>query len=180
MNPDRDGTERYSPLAIAIHWIVALCVIGLVPAGLVMARMNEGAAQDRLYTIHVSVGLIVLALSLLRVGMFLAGRMPEPANVLTPFERTMSRLAHATMYLLLIVTPWIGWLGVNAYGDDVTFFDLVRMPSLAARDENLSNELFVMHFACALLIASVVVAHLTGALAHALRRDGVNARMRPF
>ena len=38
MNPDRDGTERYSPLAIAIHWIVALCVIGLVLAGLVSWR----------------------------------------------------------------------------------------------------------------------------------------------
>ncbi len=180
MSADLDKAGRYSPLAIAIHWIVAVCVIGLFPAGLVMARMNEGAAQDRLYAIHVSVGLIVLVLSLVRVALFLAGRMPDPANVLTPFERTMARLAHATLYLLLIVTPWIGWLGVNAYGDDVTFFDLVRMPSLAAKDENLSNELFVLHFACALLIASVVVAHLTGVLVHALRRDGVNGRMRPY
>ena len=180
MAHDPETATRYSPMAIAIHWIVAACVIGLLPAGFVMARMNEGSAQDSLYVIHVSVGLVVLALSLVRVAMFLGGRMPDPANVLTPIERGMSRLAHATLYLLLIVTPWIGWLGVNAYGDDVTFLDLVRLPSLAAKDENLSNELFVMHFACALLIASVVVAHLTGVLVHALRRDGVNARMRPF
>jgi cytochrome b561 len=170
----------YSPLAIAIHWIVASCVVVLVPVGLIMSRMDESPAEDRLLLLHESFGILVLALTIVLIGMRMAGRLPDSVEALTPFERFASRMAHTTLYFLLILTPLIGWLGVSAYGETVSLFGLVNLPSLLVKDEPLSDEIFAVHLACALLIVFVVIAHVLGAIVHGVRRDGVVQRMRPF
>lgn len=170
---------KYPTLVIVIHWFVALCVFGLLPAGVVLARLDYGPTQERLFFVHSSVGLLVLALTLLRLGLRVAGRMPPPAAVLTPFERMASRTAHLSLYVLLLLTPFVGFLGANTYGEDVSFFGLFRVPALLAKDESLSDQVFAVHMACAILITLVVIAHIVGAVVHKLRHDGVNERMLP-
>lgn len=170
---------KYSPLAIAIHWIVALCVVALIPAGIILARLDEGPLQERMAFVHQSVGMLVLALTIVRLAMRAMGRMPPPASVLTSFERVASRAAHFSLYVLLLITPIVGVLGLNAYGDEATFFGLFRMPAILAKDEELSDQIFAVHLACGLLIALVVLAHIVGAVVHKLRKDGVNERMLP-
>ena len=170
------ASESYSALAIAIHWIVALCVLAQIPIGIVMARLEQGVAQDRLLVIHATIGALIFALTIVWLALKAAGRMPSPAAILTPFERVASRAAHSTLYLLLLITPIIGWLGVNASSDDVETLAALALAGVAT-DDALSDEIFAVHLACAILITLVVVAHLLGAIVHGLRRDGVNARM---
>lgn len=173
------GQQKYPGAAIAIHWFVAACVAGLIPAGAVLARLDYGPAQERLFMVHGSIGLLVLVLTLARLGMRVAGRMPPPAAVLTPFERVASRAAHLSLYLLLLLTPAVGFLGANAYGEDLNVFGLFHAPALLAKDEELADQIFAVHLGCAILITLVIVAHVVGALVHRLRGDGVNARMLP-
>ena len=50
-----------------------------------------------------------LCLSVLRrLGLRIAGRMPPPSAILTPFERVASRTAHLSLYLLTLATPVLG------------------------------------------------------------------------
>ncbi len=170
---------RYSSLAIAVHWIVALCILGLAPAGFLISRLDEGPTQEAVSATHQSVGALVLILTLLRLALRATGRMPAPSPVLTPFERAASKVTHFSLYALLIVAPVVGWLGVNAYGEDVSFFGLFKLPSLIARDEELSEQIFALHLACGILIVLAVVAHVVAAFVHRLRADGVMERMLP-
>jgi cytochrome b561 len=175
----KTAREKYSLPAVAVHWIVALCVFGLIPVGLLMSRMDESPTQDRLFSLHESVGVLVFFLMILRLALRFVGHTPPPAAVLTPFERIASRSTHGTLIVLLLITPIVGWLGVSAFGADVTFFGLFNLPSPLAKDEALSDQIFAVHLGCAILIGILVVAHITGAVVHAVRRDGVNERMRP-
>lgn len=173
------GAPKYSTAAIAIHWIVALCVFGLVPAGFLISRLDEGPLQETVSATHQSVGLLVLFLTLARLVLRAAGRMPPPHEALTPFERVASRVTHFSLYVLLIVSPIIGWLGVNAYGEDVSFFGLFKLPSLIAKNEEFSDQIFAVHLACGILIVLAVVAHIVAAFVHNVRDDGVMERMLP-
>ncbi len=171
--------SRYSRLSIAIHWIVAVCVAGMIPGGFLVSRLDEGPMQETVSSVHQSVGVLILFLMLVRLVILALGRLPAPSEALTPMERVASRVTHFSLYALLVLGPVIGWLGVNAYGEDVSFFGLFKLPVLTGKDEPFSEELFAVHLACGILIALAVVAHVVASFVHKLRDDGVMERMLP-
>lgn len=171
--------RQYSPLAKALHWAVAAIVIGLIPVGLIMADLKPGPLQDRLFVLHESFGVTVLALMLLRTVRRWRGR-PQPYPGLEPWERRLSTGVHHALYALLLVTPVLGWLALSAYGLGPSFFGVAELPRLLAKNEPLSKILFPIHEASALLIAALATLHVAGALRHALvLRDDLIWRMLP-
>jgi len=105
---------------------------------------------------------------------------PAPEETLTPADRRASLAAQYALYALLFIVPVLGWAGTNAYGDPVSVFGLFDFPAILAKDQPLSDRIFVWHLAGGLLIAAIVLLHIAGALYHGLvKRDGVLARMLP-
>ncbi len=174
-----EAVRQYSSLAKALHWAVAVIVIGLVPVGLIMADLDEGPLQDRLFLLHESFGVILLALMILRAATRWRGR-PAPYPGLEPWERRVSTGVHHALFALLLVTPIIGWLALSAYGLGPSFFGLAELPHLLPKDEPLSKILFPIHETCALLIVGLATLHIAGALRHALvKHDDLVWRMLP-
>jgi cytochrome b561 len=171
--------QQYSPLAKALHWAVAVIVIGLIPVGLIMADLKPGPLQDRLFVLHESFGVTLLALMVLRAVTRWRGR-PAPYPGLEPWERRLSTGVHHALFALLLITPVLGWLALSAYGLGPSFFGLAELPHLLPKDEPLSKILFPIHETCALLIAGLATLHVAGALRHALvKRDDLIWRMLP-
>jgi len=174
-----EGAPGYSAAAKTLHWLVAAIVVALIPIGLVMANLDPGPLQDRLFVLHESFGVVVLALMLLRFGVRLRDAPAEWPS-LTATERAASRVVHHALYLVLLLTPVVGWLALSAYGLGPSFFGLGKLPALIGKDEPLSKLLFGAHEAGGLLIAALVVVHVGGALRHALvKRDQLVWRMLP-
>lgn len=173
--------ETYSAVSKWVHWIVALCILGLIPVGVIMQKVGEGPLQDRLYDLHRSTGILVLALAVLRVAARIAYGVPHPARTLTPLELAASTAAHRTLLILIFVMPIVGWLMMSAYGADVPIFGLFTLPRILPESEATYTALSWTHFALGLLMALVILAHVGGALMHALvKRDGVIQRMLPL
>lgn len=171
--------QQYSPLAKALHWTVAVIVIGLIPVGAVMADLDEGPLQDRLFVVHEFLGVVVLTLMLLRAATRWRGR-PAPYPGLAPWEFRLSTGVHHTLFALLLITPVIGWLALSAYGLGPSFFGLGELPRLLPKDEPLSKILFAIHETFGFLIAGLLTLHVAGALRHALvKRDDLIWRMLP-
>ena len=85
------GAPKYSTGAIAIHWIAAICIFGLVPAGFLISRLDEGPLQETVSATHQSIGLLVLFLTLLRLALRVAGRMPACSATDTAPARLLTR-----------------------------------------------------------------------------------------
>jgi cytochrome b561 len=176
------GTDAaaYSGRQKILHWIIAVAILAIIPVGIIMNRIGEGAAQDQLYDLHRSFGLVILVLALMRVCVRLTDGAPTPFAGLTPLQRIASVTVHTLLYALLVVMPMLGWAAMSAYGGEWTFFHLFMPPALIAKDEATANVLFKLHEIGGFLMAGLVIVHISAALFHRfVRGDGVLTRMLP-
>jgi cytochrome b561 len=134
--------ERYSSVAIFLHWLIAFAILVMVPLGLWMTHAIDAPDERGLafsaYKLHKSVGLTVLALSLLRLAWRLAHR-PPPMPPMPAWERAAAIATHWALYGLMIAMPLTGWLYIStnwslqydrAFDIPTLWFNILRVPEL--------------------------------------------------
>ena len=171
---------EYSRASKFLHWLTALLIFGLLPMGFILDDLPEGRVQNLGYDLHRSFGFVVLLLAAARIAVRKIWGVPEAYAGLTPFERRASTATHHSLYLLLILTPLLGWAATSAYPVTISVFWLFNLPPLAPQSEALSKVLFKLHEVSAIAIIVLLVGHIGGALMHRLiKRNGVMERMLP-
>jgi cytochrome b561 len=168
----------YDAVARACHWLTAAMLLAIVPIGLVMADLPRGLLQDTLFVMHESLGLTVLALTLLRLGWRLA-HPPAPAAALGPLQRRASGGVHALLYLLLVAMPVTGYLFVTFSGIALHYLGLVEVPALVEKAKPRADLAILVHTSLQWALYALVALHVAAALYHHRRGDGVLARMLP-
>ena len=107
------GNQRYSSVAIALHWAIA----GLIMLNLSIGWFMEGLAEPGrtfVVRIHESSGMTVLALTAVRILWRLAHRPPPLDPRLSNTERMAASTVHFTFYLAMVAIPISGWALVSA------------------------------------------------------------------
>ncbi len=176
------GPLRWSGSAIVLHWIGAALILELLFHGWLMihGRLSAAFTFD-LFQWHKSLGFTALAVTVARlVTRALAPAPPKPDSA--AWERRLSALVQALLYLLTLVVIASGWLIVSASPLPIPtrFFGLFVVPNIAAPNNALFAAATTAHWVAALVIAGLVALHVAGALKHALiDRDDVLARMLP-
>ena len=98
----------YTPVAIALHWLLALMIVGSLSLGLTMADLPFSPTRLKLYNWHKWAGVTILALSALRLLWRLTHR--PPADLPMPaWQQRTARGAHGAQYLLFFAVPLAGW-----------------------------------------------------------------------
>lgn len=177
----RSSPERWGAIAQLLHWTVALLVIVLIGLGLWMQTLPTSPDKIRLYALHKSLGLTVLALMLLRIGWRgLDRRPPFPAGM-PRWQQRLARLTHALLYLLLLLMPLSGWLYNSASNFALRWFGLFSLPPLVAPDPVLKTASHAVHELGGWILIGLLVVHVGAALKHhVLDRDDTLIRMLPF
>jgi cytochrome b561 len=168
---------RYTPVAIALHWLLALAIVGAFGVGLYMTGLPFSPARLKLYNWHKWAGIAILALSALRLLWRLTHR--PPADLPMPaWQARAAHLTHGLMYLLFFAVPLSGWAYSSAAGFPIVWFGVLPLPDFVPRDKALADTFKLVHQFAAYGLAALVVAHVAGALKHHLiDRDGLLARM---
>ena len=178
-------TNRYALSQRLLHWLIALLALPALGVGLTLGTLGfdgakaafGGEVTGALYAAHKTVGVLILALMILRLGLRLTLGSPRYASPLTGFERVASRTVHGLLYLVLLALPVVGWLATAAGGYPVQFFAWT-LPGLIAKDKALSETLFQFHGILGWMLLALLALHIGAALWHwLLKRDGVMARM---
>ncbi len=185
--------ERYTAVAIALHWLIALAIILQLASGLWMVdALQEQATQMlafQVYQWHKSLGLTVLILSLLRLFWRLTHPAPALPPDMTPFERFAAKVTHVAFYLLMIGLPLTGWVVVSAskLGLPTLYWGLFEWPHLpmfgmaAEAKAALEESVGQVHEFLAYSTIALLVLHVAAALKHHLvNHDDVLSRMLPF
>jgi len=123
---------RYSKVAIALHWLIALLIIGQLAGGKIMMAMDGSPLKFELFQLHKSFGIVILLLSLLRLGWRLTHKAPPLPNTMPPHEKLAAKISHIGFYGLMIGIPLAGWAMVSAAPIRITtkLFDVVKWPDM--------------------------------------------------
>jgi cytochrome b561 len=178
--------QTYKPLARALHWIMAILILAQIVFGKIMVfdgpEPNLWATlTDKfgLYDLHKLLGVTLFGLVLLRlVNRIIRDVPPEDPN-LEPWQRAAATLVHAWIYLLLIVVPLLGWIGISLY-PALTLFDMFNLPALTGPNRAVSESVLIAHAFGAYMLIALIFAHIGAALLHHfVLRDGTLRRMLP-
>jgi cytochrome b561 len=176
---------RYGDVAITLHWVLALAIIGTFGVGLYMSGLPFSPLRVRLINYHKWAGITILALSALRMVWRLSHRPPPlPARVVAAMPRWQQAAHHGThlaLYLLFFVVPLFGWAYSSAVGLQIVWFGVLPLPDLLAVDKDLGNlVLKPLHRASAFVLGALVLLHVAAALKHQfVDKDGLLLRMWP-
>lgn len=108
MSGGTGASERYTRIAIWLHWLVAAGIFVNLFLGFTMDILFEGS-RGAVIAVHASIGLSVLALAVLRILWRLAHRPPEFDEGLAGWERLLATYGHFFLYLGMVLVPLSGW-----------------------------------------------------------------------
>ncbi len=170
--------QHYTFIQKALHWLIALTVLGALGVGAALDWLGNGALKNQLYALHKATGILILGLMLLRLAArFIFGAPPLPAHV-PGWQRKASSATHFLLYALLLAMPVVGWAATSAFPAPLPFFGLFDVPPLIGKDRELSKQLFEIHEIMGKAIFALLILHIGAALQHALiKKDGVLRRM---
>ncbi|MCG5249421.1 cytochrome b [Methylorubrum extorquens] len=183
-----ETARRYTVVAILLHWTSALCVLALIGMGLTMTHAGLAPMrQFQLYQWHKSVGITVLALTVLRVLWRLTHRPPAHPAGMPAREHRAAGAAHGLLYLLLVGLPLTGWavVSLSPFNIPTVLYGLVPWPHLPLAwlvPDKAAAEgvLKLVHAYGAWLLTALLTLHVAAALRHHLiLRDDVLRRMLP-
>ncbi len=181
--------QRYTAVAIALHWAIALLIIGLLAVGWIMDAMPGGPGSPKIAIIqlHKSFGITVLLLTIARILWRLMN--PPPAEPPVPaWQKLLASGVHVLLYAVMLAMPLSGWIMASAEIDkhETLFFGTLPFyaPGVAglpaATREPLAEGLEFVHHNLAWVMVGLIVLHVAAAMKHQLvDRDGLLARMAP-
>ena len=121
--PNRPSTEsaRYTRVAMWLHWAIAILIIYNLVSGLLVWDLAAGffKAHKAFYgfgiTSHLSSGLTVLALTVVRIAWRLFHEPPPYPAEMKPWERHAAHVAHFLLYAGMMLMPLTGWAILSAH-----------------------------------------------------------------
>ena len=170
---------RYTLVAISLHWLLALAIVGTFAVGFYMSDLPFSPQRLKLFNWHKWAGVTILALSALRLLWRLMHRPPADAPM-PAWQQLAAHLTHRLLYLLFFAVPLVGWAYSSAAGFPVVLFGVLPLPSFVPADKALAELIKPWHGYLAYAMAALVLMHIAGALKHQfVERDGLISRMWP-
>lgn len=176
----RNTDARWGALAQAFHWLIAALIVVQGAIGLTMVELGMTPTKVKVFALHKSIGLTILALALLRLAWRITQRVPRDPPM-PRWQRLAARLSHFLLYVLILALPLSGWLFNSAANFPLEWFGLVHVPSLThGLDPALKALALRAHVVLFWILVGVVAVHVAAALwHHFVQRDDVLLRMLP-
>jgi cytochrome b561 len=178
--PDFDRPVRYTTTAIALHWIIAVAVLGQIAFGWWMQEIPKDPVGPRVnaFNLHKSIGLTILALMVLRLT-WRATHRPPALPPMPAWQARAARINHWVLYTCLFLQPLSGYVGSAVSGYPVRYFGML-LPAWAAKSIPLKDFLSDVHLVNSGILAAAIVVHIAAALKHQfVERDRLLWRMWP-
>lgn len=175
----KNSPSHYGGISKCLHWLVAVTVFGLFGLGVWMVELDY---YHRWYQrgpdLHRSIGVLLIAVTLLRGGWLLYAGKPSSLPGHRTWEVAFSRLTHRLLYLIVFVLGLSGYLITTADGRPMAVFTWFVIPSSGEWLNNQEDIAGEIHQWLAYGLIALVATHAIGAIKHHfLDRDDTLKRM---
>lgn len=173
----RNTEDSFGLISRLLHWTVALGVVFMLALGNRLTELKPDLSTLYLYGLHKTVGIVILALAVLRLLWHRFSPPPRPTGPASAWGTWAARTAHALFYILLIAIPMSGWIASSATGIDVMIFDRWTLPAVAPVSELWEKRGFLAHAILTKALFGLILVHMLAALKHEMEGDGTLTRM---
>lgn len=172
---------RYGRFARLLHWSMAVLLPIQIASGFASERVARRDVADLLLAMHFQLGVLLLALVMIRIAWRLLRGMPAALSI--GIHRWRSRVAagvHGALYALLLILPVSGYVIWIWMGEDRTWLGLIDVPALFSvppDDETGRAVAWYVHVYGAWLLSGLIALHVVAALWHQfVRKDDLIRR----
>lgn len=170
-------SERYTRVAIALHWAIAVCIIFNLSIGFFMEGWEQ-PWRGKFVGLHISFGMTALALTVLRVLWRLTHKPPPFSSDMKPWETRLAHLVHFILYFMMVAMPITGWSIISAHpprpGSGANVFGMLLVPPLGpvskiadVEYQKVVHDQFVeLHEIGGWIMVALLVLHVAAALKH--------------
>lgn len=172
--------NHYSKPIIILHWLTLILIIAVYSLMEFKGIFPKGSpGRDAMKNLHFMLGMTVFALTWLWLIFRLVSKKPPIHPPLPMWQVKLSKLVHLSLYGVLIVLPFTGWLVVSAAGGHVSFWGF-ELPALLSQDKTLAGNIKEVHETIANIAYGLIGLHILAALYHHYwNKDDTLRRMLP-
>ena len=169
--------KRYHPILVTLHWILAILIIVALIMGSQVLATTPNSAPEKMTSLqgHMSIGVIILVLMLVRLVIRFMTKKPPHADIGNDLLNKGGIIAHYALYAGVFTMCVSGLALANAAGlPDIVFF---------GSGEPLPEDFSAfapraVHGMVSTVLSLVIAAHIIAALYHQfVRKDSLLSRM---
>jgi cytochrome b561 len=197
-----NNPQRYTKVAIILHWLIAIMIFGMLAVGFYMSELPKDAPKlasfdlfdlgvymvqlqeavsprSYYFNLHKSFGVTVLALVLLRVLWKLTHKAPTLPDNIPAWQKKVAHASHHLLYVLMLVMPLSGLTMATFSKYGVIWFGIPLIEGLG--NDAMRDVFKEVHGVTAILLVALIALHILAALKHRLiNKDDVMGRMTSF
>jgi cytochrome b561 len=171
----RTSPDRYGAVSITLHWLIAGLIVVQLCLGWCMNELvpDHSPIQESVERVHISLGLTILLLVLVRIGVRLTHPAPPLPAGMPAWEKLLARGSHILFYLLMLALPLTGWALVSLGQRPISFWGLPwpHLPGVGVlgspAPRSVRREVAHIHVFILVWIVLINLAlHVAGALKH--------------
>jgi cytochrome b561 len=171
--------NEFGALTRLLHWIIGLLIIFLIWLGWYMVDLSFfDPWYNSTLAWHKALGMIVLALAVIKIGWQLYSPAPALGGELKPWERAAARGMHRLLIGMMILIPLTGYFISTSDGKPVEIFGWFSVPAVMKISEPTRDLAIDAHFYLAYATVLLVIGHAGAAFKHQfVNRDGTLTRI---
>ncbi|HZC76579.1 MAG TPA: cytochrome b, partial [Ktedonobacterales bacterium] len=156
---DNATNAAYGTVAKILHWLIAAILIAQFALGWLMPAVRRGMQPGAGMHTHISIGIVVLALIIVRLPWRMTHPVP-PEPELPRWQRNASTAVHWLLYLLVFVTTLSGWFYASARGWALSFFGLLPLPALVREASPIGRAIGGIHESVVWVLLAAISVHV--------------------
>jgi cytochrome b561 len=168
--------SRYHPLLVVLHWFLAVLITAALALGaLVMAKIpNTDPMKVEALRSHMSGGILILVLMLVRLLIRSQTAHPDPATAGNPNLDRLAWLSHRAFYVVVLGMAGSGlFMAIQTNLPSAVFTGHGTLPA-----DFWVYPVRTVHYVFSRLLIALIALHVAGALYHTfILRDGLLRRM---
>ena len=176
----KNTPQQWGLISQALHWGIALLMVLVIALGLIGHELPLSGEKIKIFVYHKSVGILILAIVLIRIGWKLSQPQPDAAQGINSQQHKMANLGHLGLYMLMLALPLSGWLLNSAAGFPFKWMDLFAFPNIPGVGEPQKDFFIDAHHLLFRVLVVVLIGHIGMALFHHFKHNNnVLTRMLP-
>ena len=171
------SAQRYHPLLVTLHWLMAIALIVALAMGTFVLKEIPNTSAEKIIALkgHMSVGVIILILTLMRLVVKIVTQKPDKSLTGNAFLDKLGVGVHHGFYLFIILMASSGiGIAIQAGLPDIVFGG----SALPLPKDFFEYPPRIGHAIVAKVLMLLIVLHIAGALYHQLKfKDKLISRM---